>query len=126
LNIHLSTYTVGDIVGIALDLDNNYVYFHKNGTWQNSGNPESGATGTGGISLTSASSLSSGFYFVTIGDTSTVHNATGEINFGNGYFGTTAVSSATSDESGLGIFEYSVPSGYYCLCTKNINLLEYA
>jgi hypothetical protein len=121
-----STYTVGDIVGIALDLDNNYVYFHKNGTWQNSGNPESGATGTGGISLTSASSLSSGFYFVTIGDTSTVHNATGEINFGNGYFGTTAVSSATSDESGLGIFEYSVPSGYYCLCTKNINLLEYA
>jgi hypothetical protein len=42
-------------------------------------------------------------------------------NFGNGYFGTTAVSSATSDESGLGIFEYTVPSGYYALCTKNIN-----
>jgi hypothetical protein len=32
----------------------------------NSGNPESGATGTGGISLTSESSLSSGFYFVTM------------------------------------------------------------
>jgi hypothetical protein len=46
-------------------------------------------------------------------------------NFGNGYFGTTAVSSATSDESGLGIFEYTVPSGYYALCTKNINEQEY-
>jgi hypothetical protein len=48
-------------------------------------------------------------------------NATFQTNFGNGYFGTTAVSSATSDESGLGIFEYTVPSGYYALCTKNIN-----
>ena len=38
---------------------------------------------------------------------------------------TTAVSSATSDESGLGIFEYTVPSGYYALCTKNINEQEY-
>jgi hypothetical protein len=48
-----------------------------------------------------------------------------QANFGNGYFGTTAVSSATSDESGLGIFEYTVPSGYYALCTKNINEQEY-
>jgi hypothetical protein len=48
-----------------------------------------------------------------------------KFNFGNGYFGTTAVSSATSDESGLGIFEYTVPSGYYALCTKNINEQEY-
>jgi hypothetical protein len=52
-------------------------------------------------------------------------NATFKTNFGNGYFGTTAVSSATSDESGLGIFEYTVPSGYYALCTKNINEQEY-
>jgi hypothetical protein len=48
-----------------------------------------------------------------------------KLNFGNGYFGTTAVSSATTDESGLGIFEYTVPSGYYALCTKNINEQEY-
>ena len=27
----------GDIVGCALDLDNNFIYFSINGTWQNSG-----------------------------------------------------------------------------------------
>lgn len=43
-----------------------------------------------------------------------------EFNFGNGYFGTTAVSSGNSDADGYGIFEYSVPTGYYALCTKNI------
>ena len=45
--------TTGDILQIAMDLDNNYVYFGKNGTWQNSSDPTSGATGTGGISITS-------------------------------------------------------------------------
>ena len=36
----------------ALDLDNGYIYFGVNGTWQNSGVPTSGATGTGGFSIT--------------------------------------------------------------------------
>ena len=43
------------------------------------------------------------------------------INFGNGYFGTTAVSSAGTNASGLGIFEYDVPTGYTALCTKGLN-----
>ena len=42
-----NTYTTGDIIGIAMDLDNNKLYFSKNGTWQNSGDPTSGSTGTG-------------------------------------------------------------------------------
>ena len=41
------TYTTGDIMGIAMDLDNNKLYFHKNGTYQDSGDPTSGSTGTG-------------------------------------------------------------------------------
>jgi hypothetical protein len=41
------SFTAGDIIGIAMDLDNNKIYFSKNGTWQNSGDPTSGATGTG-------------------------------------------------------------------------------
>jgi hypothetical protein len=116
-----TTYTTGDIIGVALDLDNNKLYFSKNGTWQNSGDPESGATGTGAISITNPTSTTNGAYFPSICDGSSSANATFKTNFGNGYFGTTAVSSATSDESGLGIFEYTVPSGYYALCTKNIN-----
>ena len=43
-------------------------------------------------------------------------------NFGNGYFGTTAVSSAGTNASGIGIFEYDVPSGYTAISTKGLNL----
>ena len=42
------------------------------------------------------------------------------MNFGSGFFGTTAVASANADANGFGAFEYAVPSGYYALCTKNI------
>jgi hypothetical protein len=45
---------------------------------------------------------------------------TGSANFGNGYFGTTAITSAGSNGNGS-LFEYDVPSGYYALNTKNIN-----
>ena len=41
-------------------------------------------------------------------------------NFGNGYFGTTAITSAGSNGNGS-LFEYDVPSGHYALNTKNIN-----
>ena len=42
-----NSYTSGDIIGIALDMDNGAIYFSKNGTWQNSGDPTSGASKTG-------------------------------------------------------------------------------
>ena len=45
-----------------------------------------------------------------------------EANFGNGYFGTTAVASAGTNASGIGIFEYDVPTGYTALSTKGLNL----
>jgi hypothetical protein len=100
-----------DIIMIAMDLDNSKVFFGKNGTWLDSGDPANGTN-------PAFSNVSSDD---PIGFAVSCENANGSFNFGNGYFGTTAVSSATSDESGLGIFEYTVPSGYYALCTKNIN-----
>jgi hypothetical protein len=103
------------ILGMALDMDNKKVYYSINGVWQNSGNP---STGTNGFDF---SSLTGDTFLITIGDDTSSGYGNFKSNFGNGYFGTTAVSSATSDESGLGIFEYTVPSGYYALCTKNIN-----
>jgi len=112
--------TTGDILGIALDLDNNYVYFSKNGTWQNSGDPTSGATGTGGISISNDS------YHTTLDNGNPSNAQTVSWNFGNGYFGTTAVASGNADDNGLGIFEYAPPTGYLALCTKNINAQEYS
>ena len=117
-----STFTsANDIISIAVDMDNNYIYFAKNGVWQNSGDPTSGATGTGGVSITPDE------YFFAVSP----HNNSGSgtqyihANFGNGYFGTTAVASAGTN-SGIGTFEYDVPSGYKALCTKNINEQEYS
>ena len=43
-----------------------------------------------------------------------------ECNFGNGYFGTTAVASTNADAAGIGSFEYAVPASHYALCTKNM------
>ena len=42
-----NSWTNGDIIGVAVDLDNLKIYFSKNGVWQNSGDPTSGSTGTG-------------------------------------------------------------------------------
>ena len=44
------------------------------------------------------------------------------VNFGNGYFGTTAVSSAGTNASNIGIFEYDVPTNFTALSTKGLNL----
>ena len=110
-------YTSGDIISIAMDLDNSKLYFAKNGTWQNSGDPTSGATGTGAISIISG--VTYGFFASDYSTTDAM------INNGNGYFGTTAVSSAQNPDDGIGIFEYAVPTGYKALCTKSINAQEY-
>jgi len=104
-----SAITTGDIVMIALDLDNNYIYAGLNGTWQNSGNPASGGSGTGALSA-----LQSGqTYFPTV----SVYNSAHEINFGSPSF---SISSGNTDANGIGNFEYSVPSGYFAVCTKNL------
>jgi hypothetical protein len=119
------TYTgwgVGDIVQVAVDLDNNKLYFGINGTWQNSGDPTSGSTGTGAIfTITAPSSTPHGVYHFTLGDTSSAGSFEHATNFGNGYFGTTAVSSAGTNASNIGIFEYDVPTGYTALSTKGLN-----
>jgi hypothetical protein len=117
------TWTDGDIIGIALDLDNNKIYFSKNGVWQNSGDPTSGATGTGSAyTVTAPSSTSEGAYFFACGDNNQYAERRMAWNFGNGYFQTTAVASAGTNASGIGIFEYDVPTGYTALSTKGLNL----
>jgi len=87
----------------------------------NSGVPTSGSTGTGAaFTITAPSLTSTGFYFFAVGDSTAANSSKWSANFGNGYFGTTAISSAGSNGNGS-LFEYDVPSGYYALNTKNIN-----
>ena len=112
----------GDIIGIALDLDNNKLYFSKNGTFQNSGDPTSGSTGTGAISIASASSVPLGQYFIAGSSASSApSNHSINYNFGqDGTFAGNVTAGGNSDSNGVGNFKYSVPSGYLALCTKNL------
>jgi|9_EtaG_2_1085328.scaffolds.fasta_scaffold11397_3 hypothetical protein len=117
-----NSYTDGDIIGVAVDLDNLKIYFSKNGTWQNSGDPTSGSTGTGAaFTLAAPSSTIDGAYFFACSDDNQYAERRMAWNFGNGYFQTTAVSSAGTNASNIGIFEYDVPTGYTALSTKGLN-----
>ena len=81
-----NSYTTGDVIGIAIDMDNRYIYFSKNGTWQNSGDPTSGATGTG-----KAYTFTAGTYYIAVN---------------------TAGASVVTANFGASAFSYSIPSGY--------------
>jgi len=96
---------VNDIIGVALNLDDDEVTYYKNGTAQNSGTP---------ISLTALGSGEQ--YFPAVGNWS-ASSIKVSFNFGSPAF---TISSGNSDANGFGNFEYSVPSGYFALCTKNL------
>ena len=116
-----STYTTNDIIGVALDLDNSKLYFSKNGSFVNSGDPTSGSTGTGAISITAVGSTQNGHYFFAVGDYSNSGQITVYWNFGQeGTFAGNTTAGGNSDGNGVGNFKYSVPSGYLALCTKNL------
>ena len=93
--------TAGDILGVALNMDDNQISFYDNGSAI--------------ISNFSLSSYITGFAMPTfLADSDDVVY---KVNFGNPAF---SISSGNSDANGYGNFEYAVPSGYYSLCTKNL------
>jgi len=113
-NDDYDSYGADDIVSMAMDLDNGFLYWAKNGTWQNSGDPTSAGTGTGGVATS----------HLTAGDTyafsSNIRSGTTiSWNFGNPPT-TFSISSGNADANGYGNFEYAPPSGYLALCTKNL------
>ena len=97
-----------DIVGIGIDMDNKLFYAYLNGTLLNSGG-------------SSFSFFTEPFAYFCLGDSSTSGYDGYQANFGNGYFGTTAISSEGTNASGIGKFEYDVPSGFTALSTKGLN-----
>ena len=97
-----ASWTTNDIIGIALDLDSstNTVTFYKNGASQ------------GAINLPVNTDT---WFFIVACGTDTVD--TWQLNFGSPPY---AISSGNTDGNGYGNFEYSVPSGYFSLNTKNL------
>jgi len=106
-----SSWSANDIMMLGLDLTSSTkkIYFGKNGSWWDTdafdnANPTTGETLDANIT-----------YGFTVGSGS--GSVTNIINFGNPAF---SISSGNSDANGYGNFEYSVPSGYLSLCTKNL------
>jgi hypothetical protein len=109
----VGSYTGGaGIYGFAFDLDAGTLKLSKDGVFFNSGN----AVVTG---------ISADTYLPLFAPNGGGSPTEFQVNFGNGYFGTTPVSSAENPDDGIGIFEYEVPTGYKALCTKSINATEY-
>jgi hypothetical protein len=101
----VSAVSTGDIISCKVDADGT-VKFYKNDS----------------LVHTFSTTLVDGYFYFPILSANAIGGGTEAMasNFGNGYFETTAVSSANSDAGGQGIFEYDTKSGY-ALNTKNIN-----
>ena len=98
-----------DILGVALNADDYTISIYKNG-----------------------SALVSNFTLSTTGrdilypcsvayNTNNTGIPQSSYNFGNPAY---ALTSAVADANGLGNFEYAPPTGYFSLCTNNLNVLE--
>ena len=90
-----ATWAANDIINIAYDADNGELYFGKNGTWLNSGNP---------VTRTNPAFTSlSGTLFFTVG-----------------FSANTASASSVVFNFGQRAFAYTAPSGFKALCTQNL------
>ena len=96
------SWTTNDIIGIAINLDDNEITFYKNGSSQ------------GAISITTTGIN----YRPAIMNNGYNSTSSAYMNFGNPPF---SISSGNADANGFGNFEYAVPSGYFALCTKNLS-----
>ena len=115
-NAIIATYTalsVDDIGMCAFDIPNQKIWFGRNGTWFNSGDP---ANGNGSVYASIDASLT--FIPVFNGDTS----GDAILNFGQDstFSGEDTSGAAATDGNGFGDFYYTPPSGFLTLCSKNL------
>ena len=101
-----SAFASHSFVGVKMDLDNGIIGFTYNGADQ--GNAYTGIT-------VDANKI---FWVpaIAIGQADNGTDAQCYFNFGNPF----KDAGSNADAAGYGQFEYAVPSGYYALCTKNI------
>ena len=95
-----ATFTTNDIISVALDKTNNTIIFYKNGSSQ------------GSLNLTSSTNSGD----VSLAEDLYPYPSSVQANFGNPPYS----ANSYTDGAGYGNFSYSVPSGYYSLCTKNL------
>jgi hypothetical protein len=110
------TYTTGDVIQVAMDIDNTRVWFGKNNTWQNSGDPAAGSNASY-TDWTTQGTFSTWHFATAIGGTSGVHIC----NFGQeGTFAGEKTAGGNADGSGYGNFLYAPPTGFLAMCAGNL------
>lgn len=103
-----SSWTSGDIIGVAVK--DGKVWFAKNGTWQNSGDPAAGTN--------PAATGLSGDYVAAFSINGT---NSGNVNFGqDSTFAGNKAAGGNADENGYGDFAYAPPDGALSLCSSNL------
>ena len=103
-----ATYTTGDIIGIAVDMDtsNGQVTFYKNGSSQ-------GTLSFTGNNMSDATNVVPG---------TVLNTATSTFNFGqDSSFVGEKTAQGNSDANGIGDFYYTVPAGHLAVCTSNLS-----
>ena len=109
-----TSYTTGDIIGVAWDADNKNLWFAKNGSWVYSGDP---ANGTNPAVTSSSTETQGPFIAYDNGTASQVTN----FNFGqNPTLGGQVTAGTNTDGNGKGLFKYAPPTGFLALCDDNL------
>jgi len=121
-----SQLSAGDVVGVAVDVDNAKIWFSVNGTFINSGNPAGGSNagrGSGGT-ITTAMDFSK-TWFPCVGNWSASTGTGITYNFGQeGTFSGTETAGGNADANGFGNFFTAPPSGFLALCTGNLPVAD--
>jgi len=95
------TFTQGDIIGLALNMDDNEIKFYKNGSL-----------------LYTATSVAAGSWSVSL---TLLYTKTLYANFGqDSTFAGNETAGGNTDANGIGDFKYAPPDGHLALCTANL------
>lgn len=119
----VGTYTAGDILMVALDLDNSAIYFGKNGTWENSATSSEIANGTTTNAFASGSVIPTddGYsYFFYCQPFGTGSNITWNFGQDSSFAGLETAQGNSDSGDGITDFYYTPPTGFLGNTTVNL------
>jgi len=110
---NIPSFTDGDIISFALDVDARKLWVAENNTYADSGDPANGSGENASWTVdVDVSPFISGYQSQGVGTIT---------NFGQDDTFAGAISSAgNTDGNGIGVFKYAPPSGYLALCSANL------
>ena len=126
---NIASVSANDILMCAYDLDAGKIWWGRNGTWNTvpgSDTTVSSSDVVNGNNAHKTWTADDKFWRPAVAVYQRTYGSSGanpntiQINFGEGRFGTDAVASGNTDSQSVGTFEYAPPTGYLCVCTKNI------